>query len=69
MKKKLANLPLDALLETARSAGQNAAIKAVSAGRRVAGWKDGRLVEYGQENVVIAQSSRLIFCERFSVPI
>ena len=29
-------------------AGQNAAANAVAAGRRVAGWKDGRLVEYGQ---------------------
>ena len=48
MKKKLANLPLNALLQTAQLAGHNAAANAVAAGRRVAGWKDGRLVEYGQ---------------------
>ncbi len=47
MKKQLANLPLDVLLQTARRAGQDAAAKAVAAGHRVAGWKDGSLVEYG----------------------
>lgn len=44
----ISNLPLNALLRTAQLAGQNAAANAVAAGRRVAGWKDGRLVEYGQ---------------------
>lgn len=47
--KKLAKLPLNTLLQTARRAGQNAAANAVAAGRRVAGWKDGHLVEYGQD--------------------
>lgn len=35
MKKKLTNLPLDTLLQTARRAGQNAAANAVAAGRLV----------------------------------
>lgn len=51
MKKKLANLPLNALLQTAQLAGQNAAANAVAAGRRVAGWKNGCLVEYGQDAI------------------
>lgn len=49
MKKKLTNLPLNTLLQTAQLAGQNAAANAVAAGRLVAGWKDGCLVEYGQD--------------------
>lgn len=49
VKKKLTNLPLNALLQTARLAGQTAAANATAAGRQVAGWKDGRLVEYGND--------------------
>ena len=49
VKKKLTNLPLNALLQTARLAGQSAAANATAAGRQVAGWKDGRLVEYGHD--------------------
>ncbi len=47
MKSQLIDMPLDVLLQTAQRAGQKAAAKTVAAGRCVAGWKDGKLVEYG----------------------
>lgn len=51
MKKNLTNLPLNELLQTAQLAGQSAAANAVAVGRRVAGWKDGCLVEYGKDAI------------------
>lgn len=53
--KKLSNLPLSDLLQVAQAAGQQAAAKAVLAGRRIAGWKDGRLVEYSQDALPLEQ--------------
>ncbi len=47
MKKHVANLPLDAIIGSAKRATQKAARDAVAAGRTVAGWKDGQVVEYG----------------------
>ena len=58
MKKQVANLPLDAVLRAGKLAGQDAARNAVSAGRVVAGWKDGRLVEYGPGALPLSQKQR-----------
>lgn len=41
-------LPLATLLRVARQATMDAAADAVAAGRAVAGWKDGRVIEYGR---------------------
>ncbi len=45
VKKKLTNLPLDTLLQTARRAGQNAAANAVAAGRHVVSHHDAEVAE------------------------
>jgi len=50
MKMHLSRLPLATLLSLAKMAGQRAAIDAMKAGRPVAGWKDGRLIEYTSKN-------------------
>lgn len=47
MKKHASTLPVETILRIAQEAGQSAAADAVTAGRSVAGWKDGKLVKYG----------------------
>ena len=58
VKKKISNLPLDAVLLAAKLAGQDAVRNAVNAGRVVVGWKDGRLVEYGPGALPLSQNQR-----------
>lgn len=58
MKKQVSNLPIETILKAAQRAGQNAALRAVSAGRRVAGWKDGKLVEYGTGALPLSPKTR-----------
>lgn len=62
--KKLTNLPLNALLQIARLAGQRAAANATAAGREVAGWKDGRLVEYGHDVLSFLGSATAGHCDK-----
>ena len=59
MKKHVSNLPLDAVLRVAKFAGQDAARNAVNAGRVVAGWKAGRLVECGSGALPLLQNRRV----------
>lgn len=47
VKMHVADLPLELILRAVQSATQRAAVDAVKAGRVVAGWKDGKFVEYG----------------------
>ncbi len=58
VKRQISNLPLDAVLRAAKFAGQDAVRNAVNAGRVVAGWKDGRLVEYGPGALPLSQNQR-----------
>lgn len=58
MKKHVSTLPLETLLQAAKDAGQTAATNAVGAGRRVAGWKDGKVVEYGHGALPLSPKSR-----------
>ena len=58
MKKQVSNLPLDAVLRAAKLAGQDASRNAVNAGRVVAGWKDGQIVEYGLGALPLSQNHR-----------
>lgn len=58
MKRHVANLPLNIMLRAAQKAGQAAAANAVCAGRVVAGWKDGKLVEYGPGALPLSQIVR-----------
>lgn len=58
MKKHVADLPLELIVYAAKSATQRAAVDAVMAGRLVAGWKDGKLVEYGPGARPLVQTSR-----------
>lgn len=48
MDKKVAitDLPLEVLLQVAKEAGQKAGREAIATGRSVAGWKDGKLIEF-----------------------
>lgn len=58
MKKHASILPLETLLQAAKDAGRTAAASAVAAGRHVAGWKDGKVVEYGHGALPLSPKSR-----------
>lgn len=58
MERHVADLPLETILGIAKKAGQKAAANAVSAGRVVAGWKDGKLVEYGPGALPLTPKTR-----------
>lgn len=47
MKKHVSTLSIDAIALIAQKATSTAAVNAVAAGRRVTGWENGSLVEYG----------------------
>lgn len=56
MKKHIAELPLETILSMAQQATRKAAIDAVKAGRNVYGWKDGKLVKYGVDGLLLHPS-------------
>ena len=58
MKKQISDVSLEAVLCAAKLAGQDAAQNAVNAGRVVAGWVDGRLVEYSPGDLPHSQQQR-----------
>jgi len=58
VKKHVSTLPLETILRVAKDAGQSAAANAVAAGRRVAGLKNGKVVEYGPGALPLSQKSR-----------
>ena len=58
MRKHVADLPLNIILRAARSVTRKAAVDAVDAGRVVAGWKNGKLVEYGPGARPLVQTIR-----------
>lgn len=53
MKKHVADLPVDAVTRAFQTATGGAAASAVSSGRLVAGWENGRLAEYGSAAVTV----------------
>ena len=58
MRKHVADLPLEIVLRAAQSVTRKAAADAVNAGRVVAGWKNGKLVEYGTGALPLVQTIR-----------
>lgn len=45
--RRLVDLSPEVIADVVRKATKNAAARAVNSGRRVAGWRDGQVVEYG----------------------
>lgn len=58
MRKHVADLPLNIILRAAQSVTRKAAVDAVDAGRVVAGWKNGKLVEFGPGALPLVQTIR-----------
>lgn len=56
VRKHVADLPLELVLRAAQTATQKAVLDAVDAGRVVAGWKNGKLVEYGTGALPLVQT-------------
>lgn len=58
MKKHVVDLPLKTVIGAAQKATRQAAVDAVAAGRKVAGWRNGSVVEYGPDALPLAPTKR-----------